>query len=172
MAETVLRSLHLPTAMDEQLRGVAFALRRPKSDVIRWCINYGLSALMERMPTGSSSEIEHVTRELRTDASEEQRRTREAAIQKLIAAAQQSTANVRAAIATRILRVSVQSGARPGEILGPHFWQAETRMPGVIADWAAGLDFAQEQGWVEKIPGNQFRLTSTGFAVAQSVNGP
>jgi hypothetical protein len=43
-------------------------------------------------------------------------------------------------------------------------------MPGVIADWTAGLEFAVRRGWVEKLPGDQYRLTDAGFAAAKSSN--
>lgn len=37
-------------------------------------------------------------------------------------------------------------------------------MPGQFADWAAGLDYAVRQGWLEKSDGDQYRLTERGFA--------
>jgi hypothetical protein len=66
--------------------------------------------------------------------------------------------------ATRFLRASVQGGARPGNIIGPEFLQGVVHFPGLISDFPAGMDYAAEQGWVEKLPGNQFRLTAAGFA--------
>jgi hypothetical protein len=67
-------------------------------------------------------------------------------------------------IATRFLGASVQGGARPGNIIGPEFLQGMVRLPGLMADFPAGMDYAAEQGWVEKLSDNQFRLTDAGFA--------
>jgi hypothetical protein len=72
-------------------------------------------------------------------------------------------------IAEIILRSSVQGGARPGDILGPHFWPGTVRMPGLLADFTIGLGYAVQQGWIEK-SGNQYRLTEAGFAATQSSN--
>jgi len=33
-------------------------------------------------------------------------------------------------------------------------------------DLKNGLDYAIEQGWIEPLPGNQYKLTDTGFAAA------
>jgi len=37
-------------------------------------------------------------------------------------------------------------------------------MPGMYTDWSVGLDYAVQQGWLEKPPGDQYRLTEAGFA--------
>jgi hypothetical protein len=71
-------------------------------------------------------------------------------------------------IAIRFLRASVQSGARPGDTLGPQFWPGKVHLPGLLADFPAGLDFAAQLGWVEKLPGDQLRLTDMGFAAARA----
>jgi hypothetical protein len=66
-------------------------------------------------------------------------------------------------IALRILRASVQGGAQPGDTIGRAFL-GTVHLPGLMADFEAGLNYAAEQGWVEKLPGNQIRLTDSGFA--------
>jgi hypothetical protein len=65
-------------------------------------------------------------------------------------------------IALRILRASVQGGARPGDIIGPAFL-GTVHLPGLMADSEAGLNYAVEQGWIEKLPSNQIRLTDAGL---------
>jgi predicted DNA-binding protein len=52
----VLRSINLPADMDEQLRSLAFQLRRPKADLVRYFINVGLTQLTQSMRQSSSSE--------------------------------------------------------------------------------------------------------------------
>jgi len=44
----VLRSFHLPQGMDDELRGLAFALRCAKADVLRFFIDQGMKNLTER----------------------------------------------------------------------------------------------------------------------------
>src|SRR5215831_1465983 len=89
---TVLRSINLPTSMEEQLRGIAFLLRRPKSDVIRWCIDQGLVRLIDRMKQASPLEMERVADELQLHVSEEEQRARQNDIQRIIIAGQESGA--------------------------------------------------------------------------------
>lgn len=68
-------------------------------------------------------------------------------------------------VAIRILRAFVQSGALPGDDLGPHFWPGKVQMPGEIADFPAAVNYAVQQGWAERSPGDQYpRLTDAGFA--------
>jgi hypothetical protein len=43
----VLRSFHLPQGMDDQLRGLAFALRCAKADLLRFFITEGMTRLKE-----------------------------------------------------------------------------------------------------------------------------
>lgn len=43
----VLRSVHLPPAMDEELRTLAFGLRVSKADLIRGFVNVGLERMHE-----------------------------------------------------------------------------------------------------------------------------
>jgi hypothetical protein len=69
-------------------------------------------------------------------------------------------------IAERFLRNSVQCGAKPGDILGPRYWPDQVTMPGKVADFSAGLDYAVRQGWIEKLPGDQYRLTGAGHTRA------
>ena len=52
----VLRSINLPTDMDEQLRSLAFQLRRPKADLVRYFINVGLTQLSRSMRQNPSAE--------------------------------------------------------------------------------------------------------------------
>lgn len=44
----VLRSFHLPQGMDDQLRGLAFALRCPKADLLRFFIDRGMKGLAQQ----------------------------------------------------------------------------------------------------------------------------
>jgi hypothetical protein len=67
-------------------------------------------------------------------------------------------------VAIRFLRASIQAGANVGDILGPHLWPGKVHMPGRLADWPAGLDYAVKLGWIERLPGDQYRLTEPGFA--------
>lgn len=70
-------------------------------------------------------------------------------------------------VAEICLRAFVQGGARPGNVLGPHFWPGTVHMPGLIADFTLGLGYAVQQGWVEQ-SGSEYRLTEAGFQRAQS----
>jgi hypothetical protein len=45
----VLRSINLPSALDDELRRVAFVLRRSKSDLIRLFVVEGLARLMNEL---------------------------------------------------------------------------------------------------------------------------
>src|SRR5580700_6769185 len=64
-------------------------------------------------------------------------------------------------IALSILRASVQGGARPGDIIGPAFLST-VHLPGLMADSETGWNYAAEQEWVERLPGNQIRLADAG----------
>jgi hypothetical protein len=44
----VLRSFHLRQGMDDELRGLAFALRCAKADLLRFFIDQGMKDLAER----------------------------------------------------------------------------------------------------------------------------
>ena len=52
----VLRSINLPADMDEQLRSLAFQLRRPKADLMRYFINAGLTQLTRTLRQNPSAE--------------------------------------------------------------------------------------------------------------------
>jgi len=52
----VLRSINLPAELDEGLRTVAFVLRRPKADLMRYFISTGLAQLTQRMGSKPSEE--------------------------------------------------------------------------------------------------------------------
>lgn len=67
-------------------------------------------------------------------------------------------------IGIRFLRASVRGGAHAGDMLGPRLWPGTVNMPGTLADLARALDYAADQGWTEKLAGDQCRLTDTGFA--------
>jgi hypothetical protein len=51
----VMRSVYLPEDMDLRLRQVAFALRRPKADLIRAFVSRGLRALPGDIDSSTSS---------------------------------------------------------------------------------------------------------------------
>jgi hypothetical protein len=38
----------------------------------------------------------------------------------------------------------------------------------LLTDWDLALDYAAEQGWIENLGPGQYRLTDTGFAIAQA----
>lgn len=61
----VLRSVNLSLEADERLRKMAFALRRPKSDLIRAFIDQGLRRLSEGIGENPSAHtIERITADL------------------------------------------------------------------------------------------------------------
>lgn len=63
----------------------------------------------------------------------------------------------------QFLRAFVHHGTRPGDLieLGP------IRFP-VQEHFSAAMDYAAEQGWVEKSDAGQYRLTKAGYAAAQT----
>lgn len=81
----VLRSINLPADLDEQLRAVAFVLRRPKSDLIRTFVADGLAHLMGALRSASETQMSdglkslyaHLDQSSQPYSSEEQRRFRE-----------------------------------------------------------------------------------------------
>jgi glutaminyl-tRNA synthetase len=74
----------------------------------------------------------------------------------------------REVIAMRFLRASVQGGATAGGMLGPHYFQGPVHMPGRIADFPTAMDYASKQGWVEKLPNQQYRLTNAGYRIGNT----
>jgi hypothetical protein len=66
--------------------------------------------------------------------------------------------------AIRLLRASILGGAHAGDALGPHLWPGKVEMRTKFGDCAAGLDYAVQHGWIEKLPRDQYRLTEPGFA--------
>ena len=73
----------------------------------------------------------------------------------------------------RTLHVLKQRGLRAGDIFDPNNLPGTRRLLGKLVnfkpviDWAEqGWDYAADQGWVEKLPGGQYRLTDAGFAAA------
>jgi hypothetical protein len=66
--------------------------------------------------------------------------------------------------AKHIVATFISSGARPGYVLSERcviraFWSA----PWSPDDFEPGLDFAINQGWIERAPSGEFRLTQAGF---------
>jgi hypothetical protein len=68
-------------------------------------------------------------------------------------------------VAIDILKAAVQGGAKPGEMLRPDMLKSADPVP-KIADFELAMNFVVEQGWVEKLGPDQFRLTDAGYAVA------
>jgi hypothetical protein len=66
----VLRSINLPVDIDEQLRMLSFALRRPKADLMRWFIQQGLNGLRDRLQKGSSSEVDRISAEIASSSTQ------------------------------------------------------------------------------------------------------
>ena len=69
-------------------------------------------------------------------------------------------------IAKRTLHAFKQGGSKPGDILDPNNLTGTVHLPGKIADFKPAMNYAAEQGWVEKLPGGQYRLTDAGSAAA------
>jgi hypothetical protein len=53
-------------------------------------------------------------------------------------------------------------------MLGPHYFQGPVHMPGRIADFPTAMDYASKQGWVEKLPNQQYRLTNAGYRIGNT----
>jgi hypothetical protein len=69
--------------------------------------------------------------------------------------------------AKHILMTFIRSGARAGYVLPEGrviraFWKA----PWSEADFVPGLNFAMRQGWIERTPNREYRLTEAGSAAA------
>lgn len=63
----VLRSLNLPAEMDDQLRNLAFVLRRPKADLIRLFVDRGLIDMLDRLgPRPTEADLQQVANELQS----------------------------------------------------------------------------------------------------------
>jgi predicted DNA-binding protein len=60
----VLRSINLPPELDDQLRAVAFVLRRPKSDLIRMFVADGLMNLMKHLEAAPDQEMPKIVDQL------------------------------------------------------------------------------------------------------------
>jgi hypothetical protein len=69
-------------------------------------------------------------------------------------------------IAKRIVRHFIQSGAKAGDLRHPRDFPGGISMPGKIADWKPGLDYAVEQGWLKQ-EGEEYRLTDPGYAAGK-----
>jgi hypothetical protein len=68
-------------------------------------------------------------------------------------------------MAKRIIRAFVQSGARPGDVIGPQTLRGKIYFPvGQIADIPGAMGYAAEQGWLEMLGSDQYRLSDSGFA--------
>jgi hypothetical protein len=64
-------------------------------------------------------------------------------------------------------------GLRAGDIVDPNNLPGTPHLLGKIiallgkrVDVKPGMDYAVEQGWFEKLPGDKYRLTDAGFAAA------
>ena len=73
----------------------------------------------------------------------------------------------------RYLHALKQRGLREGDILDlnnlpgtPHLLGKIVDLLGKKVDIKPGMDYAVEQGWFEKLPGDKYRLTDAGFAAA------
>jgi hypothetical protein len=85
----VLRSINLPPELDDQLRAVAFVVRRPKSDLIRMFVAEGLKHLMKHLRSVSEKDMPNEAEKISRDvpySEEEQKRLKEdfARIQRFI----------------------------------------------------------------------------------------
>jgi hypothetical protein len=85
----VLRSINLPASLDEELRSLAFFLRRPKSDLVRYFIVRGLTTLRDHLGQNpSDAMLQKVARELDEDGSASQH---QANVERDLQRARQST---------------------------------------------------------------------------------
>jgi hypothetical protein len=66
----------------------------------------------------------------------------------------------------RYLRALKQRGLRAGDILDLNNLPGTPHLLGKRVDIKPGMDYAVEQGWFEKLPGDKYRLTDAGFAAA------
>jgi hypothetical protein len=70
----------------------------------------------------------------------------------------------------RTLHTLKQRGLRAGDILDmnnlPGTHHLLGKLLGKIGDFKPPMDYAVEQGWFEKLPGDKYRLTDSGFAAA------
>jgi hypothetical protein len=69
--------------------------------------------------------------------------------------------------AKHVVAIFVKYGARAGHVLPERrvirgFWKA----PWSPDDFAPGLGFAIQQGWIERTSQGEYRLTEAGFAAA------
>ena len=66
----------------------------------------------------------------------------------------------------RTLHALKQRGLRAGDILDLNNLPSTPHLLGKMFDFKPAMDYAAEQGWFEKLPGDQYRLTDAGFAAA------
>ena len=66
----------------------------------------------------------------------------------------------------RTLHVLKQRGLRAGDIFDPNNPPGTRHLLGKLVNFKPLIGYAAEQGWVEKLPGGQYRLTDAGFAAA------
>jgi hypothetical protein len=70
-------------------------------------------------------------------------------------------------IAKRLLRALVAAGARERDEL-KNLPPEGVRLPGNIGDIEAAIDYAEQQAWIGKRPGDQYyRLTEAGVRAGQ-----
>ena len=70
-------------------------------------------------------------------------------------------------IAKRLLRAVVAAGAREGDEV-KNLPPEGVRLPGNAADIQAAIDYAEQQAWIGKRPGDQYyRLTEAGVRAGQ-----
>lgn len=69
--------------------------------------------------------------------------------------------------AKRILELFLEFHCRPGHVLGQNnLFGAFMKSPWQVSDIVPGLKYAAEQGWIEILDKNKFRLTELGFSKA------
>lgn len=66
--------------------------------------------------------------------------------------------------AREILKVFKQSNIRPGESLLLGRLRAVLLKRGRADDMVRGIQYVIDKGWLERLPGNWFKLTEAGFA--------
>lgn len=68
-----------------------------------------------------------------------------------------------------ILDIFVRLGCRAGYVLSTrNFLAAFVKLPWHTSDFAPGISYAAEQGWVEVLNKDSFKLTELGFSKASA----
>jgi hypothetical protein len=76
-----------------------------------------------------------------------------------------SSSSVSRGVAIDFLKESLRGGAKRRDVLGPDLFKGKVSMP-KISEFPSAIDYAVQQGWIEKLEPDQYRLTDAGYAMA------